>query len=315
MASSPGRQGAVRREGNRDEKKWVPGAGPLRWLEEDSNETLAWQAGENAVAEASLRAWPHFATLHAEISALSVDARVAAPVQRGVNWFTLLAPSKDAEQRALFVSDDPSKIGRVLIDPNALSAVRGVPVSIDWLVPSPNGRYVAVGISEAGSEQSVLHLVEVETGRVLSERIEHCAASPVAWLRDETGFFIAHGATSQLVSMQQQLFFHRVGSSDEERIEVDIGGDLCPEPHTSHDGRWLAIIVGAYEPRPWWIRDLRSSDGWRPFLRDAPGTYAGFMAQDQFFALTTDGAPRGRVVAIPLDKPDDRTAWRELVPE
>src|SRR5262249_12290332 len=87
------------------------------------------------------------------------------------------------------------------------------------------------------------------------------------------------------------------------------------EPHTSHDGRWLAIIVGAYEPRPWWIRDLRSSDGWRPFLRDAPGTYAGFMAQDQFFALTTDGAPRGRVVAIPLDKPDDRTAWRELVPE
>ena len=52
-----------------------------------------------------------------------------------------------------------------------------------------------------------------------------------------------------------------------------------------------------------------------PFLNDVPGKFKGDMVGDHYICVTDDGAPRGRVIAIPRRTPADRASWRELVPQ
>ena len=83
----------------------------------------------------------------------------------------------------------------------------------------------------------------------------------------------------------------------------------------SDDGRWVAAVSSETEPRPDSILD-RTGDGvWRPFLLDVPAVFNGFFMDDRYVAITTEDAPRGRLVSIPLVSPTDRSTWTELVPE
>jgi prolyl oligopeptidase len=54
---------------------------------------------------------------------------------------------------------------------------------------------------------------------------------------------------------------------------------------------------------------------WKPFLREIRASFRGTVVGDRFVAITTDGTPNGRLVALPLDTPTDRSTWRELVAE
>ena len=73
------------------------------------------------------------------------------------------------------------------LDPNALDA--GGTVALDWYYPSDDGRLLAYGLSENGSEQSVLQVMDVDTGVLLPDRIPHTRAADLAWLPDSTGFY------------------------------------------------------------------------------------------------------------------------------
>jgi prolyl oligopeptidase len=58
---------------------------------------------------------------------------------------------------------------RTVFDPNAYNT-NGT-TSMDWYAASPDGRLVAVSLSEGGSEQGTLHFFEVDTGRMLADEI------------------------------------------------------------------------------------------------------------------------------------------------
>jgi prolyl oligopeptidase len=74
----------------------------------------------------------------------------------------------------------------------------------------------------------------------------------------------------------------------------------------------VLVFADHMEPRPHFICDT-ATGAWRPFLRDEPGMFRGTVVGGRFVAITGDGAPRGRLVSIPLDTPADRETWRELV--
>jgi len=63
------------------------------------------------------------------------------------------APVVD-EYHGVKVADDPAA-ARVIVDPNAMAPGGGT--SIDWYVPSPDGRRVAVSLSEGGSERGKIY--------------------------------------------------------------------------------------------------------------------------------------------------------------
>ena len=54
---------------------------------------------------------------------------------------------------------------RLLVDPDAVKARPASTMRIDYYAPSPDNKYLAYGMSTGGSEEAVLHVIEVATGK------------------------------------------------------------------------------------------------------------------------------------------------------
>jgi prolyl oligopeptidase len=271
-------------------------------LERDTAQSLAWQADQDAATVAHLGAWPERQTLRDSLRRLVVP--VAFPRPAGDRWF---AVSSVAGEAALTVREHPLGAERVVL--------RAGRASLDWHFPSPDGRLVAVGLSEGGDEQSVLRVVEVDSGRVLPEEIPFASFAGVAWLPDASGFYYSAGTAPDTEDARKHIWLHRIGHAPPAAPEpVPSRVPFCV-PIVSADGRYVACQPSEVEPRPDHLLDRAGDGAWRPFLRDVEGWFAGCFLGDRFVAATSNGAPNGRVVSIPIATPTDRSTWTELVPE
>ena len=76
-----------------------------------------------------------------------------------------------------------------MIDPQSLAST-GKHYTINYFLPSPDGTLVAYGISEGGSEASVVHVVETATAKVLPDAISRCYyIGATSWLPDGKSFY------------------------------------------------------------------------------------------------------------------------------
>ena len=76
--------------------------------------------------------------------------------------------------------------------PNALDA--GGTTTIDWYRPSPDGKLVAVSLSQRGSEIGTLHIYDTATGKEIGEPIPQVqaptAGGSLAWIADGSGVLV-----------------------------------------------------------------------------------------------------------------------------
>jgi prolyl oligopeptidase len=271
-------------------------------LEHDTVASLEWQAAQDATTAAALRAWPHRAALRRSIERLF--APVDFPRPAGGRWF---AVSTIDGETALTVRDDPRGDERVVLRPGR--------ASLDWHFPSPDGLLVAVGLSEGGDEQSLLRVVEADTGRLLPEATPFASFAGVAWLPDASGFYYSAGTAPDTEDARKHIWLHRIGHGPPTMPEpVPSRVPFCV-PVISADGRYVACQPSEVEPRPDHVLDRAGDGRWRPFLRDLEGWFVGFFDGDRYVAATSDAARRGRVVSIPVATPTDRSTWTELVPQ
>ena len=142
---------------------------PYRWMETSSDELLAYMKAENAVTQEALKP---FATQNAqilsELTKLSETvASVVEPNRILDQYFYLELPTDKSDYR-LMTRAVSGGDARVLLDPTTL-AEGGKHAAIDYFVPSPNGASVIVGVSLGGSENSVLHVIDVASGKLMDE--------------------------------------------------------------------------------------------------------------------------------------------------
>jgi prolyl oligopeptidase len=144
---------------------------PYRWMETGADELLAYMKAENAVTVQALQPFAaQNAQILAELTKLSETvASVRRPSRILDQYFYLELPTDSSDYRLMTraVAGGPS---RLLLDPATL-AEGTKHAAIDYYVPSPDGKYLAVGVSLGGSENSVLHVIDVSTGKLMSESI------------------------------------------------------------------------------------------------------------------------------------------------
>ena len=181
----------TRREAVVDVYHGIPVADPYRWLEDgDSAEVAAWVAAQNAVTATTLdtanrRRW------HERLVAL-MELPVFEMAQLRSGHLFCFERLSGAEQLVLTrrSANDRAQPPVILLDPGALSA--DAATAIDWYFATADGAMIAVGVSEGGTEKSVLRVISGTDGSPVGgagDVIPDTRAAAVAWEPDNGGFF------------------------------------------------------------------------------------------------------------------------------
>lgn len=293
---------------------------PYHWLEAETEEVRQWQEAQAELASRTVRAWPHYDALKQNVSRLSMSRNGATRRSAGGRWFRVDTPG-DATQSIAVVSESLVGEGRTLFDPVSENTEK--PPFLSWISPSPDGRILALGVCSDGSENNSIRLIEVDTGALLpnapTQLLMDSWLGGAQWLADSSGFYFT-ALDGAAFDFQMKVFQYDLATGATRKIELKPSGEKLQYPlaRPSRDGRWVIALERLMNPVPFAVLDRTVAEPrWRPFVTGIEGTLAGHIVGDSYVAFTDIGAPRGRIVAIPLNSPtpNDPATWQEIVPE
>ena len=302
---------------------------PYRWMENDKDpEWLPFLKGQNAHTRAVLERIPGRAALLKRIQQLSGDTAVTRHVQRAGGRLFYEQRPVGADNYKLSVQENG--VSRVLIDPTLKSSASSH-LSLDWWHASPDGRRIVYGLSKDGSEDSVLHVLEVADGRDLPEEIPNTENATPAWLDDGSGFFY-NQLTGKVDTperyLDSQARFHRIGTDPaldpilmkrglDPRVtfeRIQIPGILTFEG-SRHVLLVLADVRSELRILSAPLADVLAHKAhWVPVADFADEVTDAVIDGEALYLLANRERPRGRVLKTPVAAPGIATA-AEVVPQ
>src|SRR3989475_4910048 len=164
---------------------------PYRWLENvQDSAVLQWLHAQDNYTRHLLAENPGHADLAARIHALSnANPSISAPNFGGKRLFYFKRlPGEEVNK--LYVRDSLGAPEHLLVDPERLQQAGGPHWALDYYSASWDGRYVAYGASPAGSENSIMRILDVTTGTRLPDSIDRAQFGGPSWRGGgRAGFF------------------------------------------------------------------------------------------------------------------------------
>jgi prolyl oligopeptidase len=299
---------------------------PYRWLE-DGNAVEAWSATQNNRTRAYLDRLPVRNALHDRIMAAASktspsyhDLTLAA----GHLFSLTVQPPKQQPMVTVMPPSADPRAGRVVVDPNALDP--SGQTAIDWFVPSPDGKKLAVSLSRNGSEDGTVHVFDVATGKESGEPVPRAqyptAGGSLAWKADSSGFWYTRYPGDERPPagrhFYQQLYYHGLGT-DPARDTYVMGRDFPKIAEIALDSRQnpSAVLVsvangdgGEFEHYV-----IRMDGRITQVTHFADQVVAGAIGPDNILYLVSKkNAPRGKILSLPLSNLDLAQA-RSLIPQ
>ena len=118
----------------------------------------------------------------------------------------------------LYVRDGFRGSERLLVDPEAIKAKADEHYALDYYAPSPDNGIVAYGISAGGSEESVLHVLDLATGKETRDVIDRANFASPSWLPDGRLVYtrlqkLPAGAPVTDKYQNQRVYIHKLGDN------------------------------------------------------------------------------------------------------
>ena len=303
-------------------------ADPFRWLEDDvrkSKDVAAWVEAENKVTNAFLETIPQRDAIKKRITALWDYEKISAPSKHGGKYFF----SKNnglQNQSSLFMQDSLDGEAKLLIDPNTWS--KDGTVALAGTAISDDGKFLAFGKAEAGSDWNTWYVLDIATGKQLADELKWVKFSGASWTLDGKGFFYSRfpepkqDAAFQALNENQTLYFHKMGTSqsDDELVyktpehpRWTVGGGV------TEDGKYLFISIGdGTTSRKVRIAYKDLSDPKSEAIDLVPNheNKFNFLGNDGpvFFFQTDFNAPKYQIIAIDSKHPE-KPNWKTIIGE
>ncbi len=299
---------------------------PYRWLEDaDAPAVKAWIGAQNAYTDKVMGGFTDakgIAKRVGELALTSTERR--SPELIGTTLF-YLRQTPPQPQAVLVAQAWPEGTAKVLVDPNS---IEGSP-AITGYWPSPDGKIVAYGTAEGGTEETTIRFVVVATGRVLPDALPRAGGSPtpqaLVWDADGKGVIYARLPAPGSVPDDQLQFnaalYHHALGTDAARDPLVFGKDLSPVAEYtllgSANGRHAAALLhyGDGAPDAVYLRsgsgDWKLALGTEANVRAASGVNQGAAWDgDRLLVIAYQHAPRGKLLAL-----DSTGQPKTLVPQ
>ena len=301
-------------------------ADPYRYFEDLKDPTVA--ALMKAQAEytrATLDRLPLRETLLKEITTYG-DANVARVFGVQVNgdaiYFYKRLPDENIPK--LYLREGVNGKDRLLVDPDVASGSKDAHAAIDWFAPSLDNKYLAYGLSLGGSEESVLHVKEVATGRETGEAIQGARFGPPSWTHDHRLVYnrlqaMAPGAPVTDKFLNARVYLHQLGDDPEKDVPV-LGAGVTPgvtiDPVTldfvsivpGSDHAFGVVLNGVQRELTLYIAPVGSllagKPTWKKIIDPTDAVTDTTVFANTLYLLSHKGASRFQVLKLPLAAPD-----------
>ena len=299
---------------------------PYRYFEDLKDPAVAaLMKAQAAYTRATLDRLPLRDTLLKEVTSLG-DAgatRVSGVQVNGAAvYFFKRLPNDNIPK--LYVREGKAGKDRLLVDPDIAGGSKDAHAAIDWFSPSPDNKYLAYGLSLGGSEESVLHVLEVATGRDTGEAISRTKNGSPAWSADNRLLYNRlqaelPGAPPTEKYLNNRVFLHKLGEDPEKDIAVlgpgtTPGVDIDPKafpfvgivPGSDHavgfviNGvqrevtLYIAPVASVLSAKPSWTKIVDPSDEVTDFA----------VVANTIYLMSHKGAPRFQVLKLSMNAPD-----------
>ena len=294
-----------------------------RWMEDSTDPD--WQpflVQQADYARSVLDTLPHRKELLERVTTLSADSPLTTQVEiRGSRMFYEKRPA-GSNTFKLFFRDRIGATESILFDPAAVKNGNSHH-SIDWWTSSPDGEHVALGISPAGSENSVTQIINVANGKTLPERIDRTQYASPVWLPDSSGFFFNRlsGAAAGSTDYYQNsvAWLHKIGTDPEDDLKVlasgqypDIRVDTIEFPAVVSDPSssfvYAVLYGGVRRENPVYVAKLSDVVAGRPQWKKVcdvlDEVVSASLYGEHLYLLTTRDAENGKVLRVSAADPD-----------
>ncbi len=238
-------------------------------------------------------------------------------------FYEKLKPGENLEK--LYVRKAGSTSERVLVDPEKLGSA-GKHFTINYYLPSLDGTYVEYGISEGGSEASVIHVVETATAQTLPDSIDRAYfIGATSWLPDGKSFYYVRfrqlrpGEPETMKETRAVAYLHVLGRNPDQDTPifgygVDPNVTFAPTDfpilvYSPVSDYTLGVVahgvkneVAIYAAPSSTLASSRIP--WKRVVSDENEVTGFDLKRSTIFLVTHHDAPTFKVVATSLAQPD-----------
>jgi len=282
---------------------------------------------QNAVTDAYLEKIPFRDAIAKRYEDLYNFPKLGGPMRVGELYF-LWKNSGLQNQFVINVRKGLDGEDRVFIDPNAIDPAGTTTFSP--LGTSKDDRYMAVGVSKAGSDWQDITVYDLTTMQQTPDLLKWCKFSGASWYKN--GFFYsrypepAHGTELSAASKFQKVYYHKLGDPQEKDAlvwEDRKNGDLYVGLGVTEDEEFATLTISTgtdgYES---YFHDLRkgvmptTATKWTPLQQgfEHKTSIIDFVpSTGKFLVMTEVDAPNYRLVEVDPSNPAKET-WKDIIP-
>ncbi|HEY2380852.1 MAG TPA: prolyl oligopeptidase family serine peptidase [Terriglobia bacterium] len=305
-------------------------ADPYRWMEDlDSKGVADWVASQNKLTFSELGTLPMRDHFKQRITQLWDYPKTGIPRREGGRYF-YLKNSGLQKQAPMYVRANLDAPPSLVLDPNVLSP-DGTLSLADWS-PSPDGKWLAYGVSEGGADWETLKVREVDTQKDLSDDVKWMRFSNISWTHDSKGFFYSRypeppkGKVLEAALSGQAIYYHRAGTPQSEDKLIYDRKDLPTwflTATVTEDGKYLLVFMskGSDNNNRLYYSDLGDPmkpnvpAPVKPLIEDDDAEFGAFANVGPLLYLRSDRqAPNRKVIAVDVRDPKP-SSWKTIVPE
>ncbi len=293
---------------------------PYHWLEDDkSAETESWVKAQNEVTNSYFDQIPYRKAIKQRMTKLWNYEKIGAPFKEGN--FTYFYKNNGLQNQSVLYRQNEKGEEEVFLDPNTFS--KDGTTSLDQVSFSKDGSVAAYSVSESGSDWRNVVFIDVNSKKILSDRLIDVKFSGLSWKGNEGVYYSSYdkpkGSELSAKTDQHKLYYHKLktqqitdkvvyGDKDKRRY---VGG------YVSEDDNYLFVsAANSTSGNELYVINLK--DPKSKFITIASGFESDVDVIDnegsKLFIATNYKAPNKKVIVVNAAKPAQEN-WKDIIPE
>jgi prolyl oligopeptidase len=274
----------------------VPVRDPYRWLEDRNlTETEEWIQEQRRRYDAYFSESKRLPAIRERVREY-LDIDVVDQTAKVGRWYFYRRCDRGQEQASIYVRDAFTGQERLLVDPSSLGSFAWAGV---YRI-SNDGSLVAYELKQGGGDRKSIHILDVESGRLLPDRIETGYARGFSFTADDRGFYYCHDERE--ASEDHTIRLHRFEGIGEDQV--------CFRVDRTHGSRLLLIAdhthLGAIHSRQFdgegvvdfWVAEQRAPEKWQCIFKNRELPYNPILRRGRIFALTYEQSSNWSLVEL-----------------